>query len=230
VKRVLGKDGQELAFSHRYGELVVDLGASVQAGSTVELRVETGGEFFTAAGGNRGDNFIDLYLVDWYPIPWVRYENRFTAHAVIRTKKPFRPLASGDTVKFTEEGDRYVLETKRDTPGWDFCVFAGKYKLKELQDGGMTVRVHAYALGDDEELEKIAGTTMAFAKIYGQMFGPANGKELDVVEIPTLSFFGISPSGVVLLTSRTFKPADPQLRDWLGNAGVNALIAHEVAY
>ncbi len=230
VVKVTDGEGRALGFSHRYHELLVDLGAPAKRGTRVTLTVEAAAEVFTGPGGYRDDNYIDLYSIDWYPTPLSIAARRFTFDISVRTKKPFRPVTSGDTVSLETEGDHFLLKAKSDVPVWDLAVFAGKYKTKEVEVGGRKVYAHAYAMGRDDDLEQLAGVTAMFLEIYEKMFGPYPHKELELVEVPTFSFYGISPSGVVILTTRTFQPKDDLMREWLGNEGVNHLIAHEVAH
>lgn len=230
VTKVLDAEGRELPFSHRYDEIAVDLGAPRARGEKVGLRFKTEGEIFCGAGGERYDNYFDLFFVDWFPRPLAMGSSRFTFRLSVETAKPFRPLASGDTVSFSEDGDRFVLRTKSDTPVWDVAVFAGKYKVKELKLDWITIRAHAYAIAREEDLEALVNVTALFADIYRATLSPLPFKELDLVEMPTFLMYGISPPGVVILTSRTYKPKDPDVTEIIGNRGVNSLIAHEVAH
>jgi len=160
VVKVTDGEGRALGFSHRYNELLVDLGAPARRGTRVTLTVETAAEVFTGPDGYRDDNYIDLYAIDWYPTPLSIAARRFTFDLTMRTKKPYRPVTSGDTVSLKTEGKHFLLEAKSDVPVWDVAVFAGKYRTKELE----------------------------------------------LVEIPTFSFYGISPPGVVILTTRSYQP------------------------
>ncbi|MCU0224639.1 MAG: hypothetical protein MUF27_11340 [Acidobacteria bacterium] len=230
VLKVTDGEGRALGFSHRYHELLVDLGAPVKRGTRVTLTVETAAEVFTGPEGYRDDNYIDLYAIDWYPKPLSIAARRFTFDISVRTKKPYRPVTSGDTVSFKTEGEHFLLEAKSDVPVWDVAFFAGKYKTKEIEFEGRKVYAHAYAVGRDQDIEQLASVTAMFLGIYEKMFGPYPHKELELVEIPTFSFYGVSPSGVVILTTRTFQPKNDLMREYLGNEGVNHLVAHEVAH
>ncbi len=230
VTRVTDAAGRELPFSHRYHELIVDLGSAQKAGTKISLTVETAGEIFTGPRGERDDNYIDLNEVAWYPTPQGIAGRRFTFDLSMRTRKPFRPVTSGDTVSLKEEDSQFVLEAKSETPVWDVAVFAGKYKTQEVDVGGRKVLAHAYAMGREDDIRAVAEVAAMFLQIYEKMFGPYPFKELEVLEVPTFAFFGVSPPGVVILTSRTFQPSSVLMREYLGNKGVNALVAHELAH
>jgi hypothetical protein len=230
VVKITDGEGRALGFSHRYNELLVDLGAPARRATRVTLTVETAAEVFTGPGGYRDDNYIDLYAIDWYPTPLSIAARRFTFDLTMRTKKPYRPVTSGDTVSLKTEGDYFLLEAKSDVPVWDVAVFAGKYKTKELEVEGRKVYAHAYAMGRDQDIEQLASVTAMFLQMYEKMFGPYLNKEIELVEIPTFSFYGISPPGVVILTTRSFQPKNDLMREYLGNEGVNHLIAHELAH
>lgn len=230
VRRVTDEAGRELPFSHRYHELIVDLGSPRKTGSKVDLTVETEGEIFSGPGGYRDDNYLDLYSIDWYPAPLSSAGRRFTFDLAMRTKKPFRPVTSGDTLSLEEEGDHFLLKARSEVPVWDVAVFAGKYKVKETDAAGRKVRAYAYAMGRDKDIEQVASLSASFLQLYEKMLGPYPFGELEVVEVPSFSFYGISPPGVVILTSRSFQPQSEVVRTYLGNKGVNALVAHELAH
>jgi len=230
VRKVAADDGREYPFSHRYNEIIVDTGAPQKAGTKLKLRVETEGEIFTGPGGYRDDNYIDLSLIPWFPMPQSVVGNRFTFEITVRTPKRFRPVSSGDTVSLELDGGHYVLSARSEVPVWLLSVFAGKYKTKEVDADGRRVLVHAYAMGREDDMQDLAKLTASFLLMYEKMFGAYPYKELEVVEVPTFSFFGISPPGVVILTTRSFQPSNVVMREYLGNTGVNALVAHELAH
>jgi len=230
VKRVADGSGRELPFSHRYDELVVDLGAAPKSGAEVTLTVETTGEIFTDPSGERSDNYIDLFSINWFPVPQSIGGNRFTFDLSLRTKKPFRPVASGDTVSMREAGDHFVLQSTSATPVMQVAVFAGKYKTKEVAAGTHKVTAYAYAMGRDQDLQQLAEMSAAFLQLYEKMLGPYPWQELDLVEVPTFALFGISPPGVAILTTRSFRPKSDQMEQSQSNADVSSLVAHEIAH
>ncbi|MEN6525508.1 MAG: M1 family aminopeptidase [Candidatus Polarisedimenticolia bacterium] len=246
VRRVVDGRGRELPFSHRYDEIVVDLGERLPAGAEFSLRFETEGEVLAAANGEHGDNYLDLFLVRWFPQAAAATEQRgFTFSMSLRTKKPFVPVASGDTVSLAEDGDHWLLKTASDVPTWLPAVFAGKYLTAEVKGERWTVRAHAYSWGNKEDRERVARLGAQFLEIYEKMLGPYPNKELDIVELPTMDYFGVSPDGLIVLTSRFFAPREFQLHqdvalavhewnssydEYFSNRGLNAVIAHEIAH
>ncbi|MBP7146284.1 MAG: hypothetical protein KBD01_01980 [Acidobacteria bacterium] len=225
VVRITGAEGRELSFSHRYHELMVDLGGKQAAGSA-RIHVETEGDILTGPGGYRYDNYVELSSVNWFPRAGL---NRFTFELSMRTKKPFRPVSSGDTLSLSEDGDYFVLKARADSRVAHVALFAGKYQTHTLQSGAVTIRTHAYSFGREQDREQISALARDWLGVYEKMLGPYPHKELEVVEIPTFSFYGVSPSGVVLLTSRTFQPDNPEVREYLTH-GTNVLIGHEIAH
>jgi hypothetical protein len=225
VTRVIDATGRELSFSHRYNQLLIDLGQPLARGASTKLRVETEGDFFTGPDGKRYDDYFDLFFTEWYPqpLPWLAARFRFKLS--IATKQPFLPVASGDTVARREDDTRYYLETKSDIPVWTIAVFAGKFQTATYQDGGLTVNVYDYATARDRDLEGLAKKARAFVGIFSNLFGPYPYQELDIVGVNYYSIFGISPATLLILTQPT-----TQANVTMPFHGVNALIAHEVAH
>ncbi len=229
VRRITDGNGKELRYSHRYEELLVDLGAPYEGRDPIVLKTTCDGDFFTPASGYNGDNYFQLYGVAWFPMPSSMAARRYTFTLELRTKKPFRPVSSGEIVSLEEQGDRFVLKARSDVPQWDIAVFAGKYKTYELKEKRWTVRTLAYAYSRDRELEALAKTAATFLAIYEQQYGPYPYKELNLVELPTLAYFGISPPGLVILTSRMYEPP-AILSNYVSTMGANQMVAHEVAH
>jgi aminopeptidase N len=64
----------------------------------------------------------------------------------------------------------------------------------------------------------------ALVKFYSGMLGAIPAEELDIVEIPAYGF-GISPSGMVLITSEAYTNVAAKFA-----SGINARLAHEIAH
>jgi aminopeptidase N len=93
---------------------------------------------------------------------------------------------------------------------------------------GLTVRVHAYAMARRNVIENLPKLTAALVKFYTGVLGPMPAEELDIVEIPEYGF-GISPSGIVLLTSEAYKAREGDIAEYMSR-GINSRLAHEVAH
>ncbi len=225
VTRVIDQAGTELGFSHRYGQLLIDLGKPTARGQELQLSVETEGDFFTGPDGKRYDDYFDLFSVDWFPQPLQSGAMRMTFELSIATSKPFLPVTSGDTVSRREEAGRYFLESRSDVPVWLLAVYAGKFQTATATIGDLTVNVYDYDVARDSDLQALARKAATFALIYAKRFGPFPFKELDLVGVNHYSLYGISPAGLIVLTQPT-----TQGNYTAGWHGVNALIAHEVAH
>ena len=245
VTRVVDDSGNELPFSHRYHEILVDTGRQLAQNTTIKLRFETSGDVLTNPSGRRGDNYVDLFFVPWFPQPIGSMQTRMSFSLALRTKKPFMPVASGDTVSLVEDGDFWVLRTRSDVRAWLIAAFAGKYLTSEVKGERWTVHANGYSVGDKNDRERIAHVAAQFLEIYEKMLGPYPYRELDVVEVPTLAYFGISPSGLIILTSRFFQPQAFKFQreqallthefasfydEYFSNRGLNAVLAHEIAH
>lgn len=230
VRRVRDGDGDDLDFSHRYHEIAIDLGKPYSEGDELTIHFEADGDFVTDSGGGTSDNIRDLSDVDWLPMPFSTAERRFTLELEARCKPPFVPVATGDTTFFGTEDGYNVLRSVSNRPLWIPALFFGKFKVHETEVDGRTIRVFGYGIKRDKDLEQIAQLSGAYLAFYSNLLVPYPWKELDIVELPTMAFFGVSPSGLVLLTTRSMDHADPVMREFLGNRGVNALIAHEMAH
>jgi aminopeptidase N len=153
---------------------------------------------------------------------------RFSYTLKVKTKKPWRPVTSGRETAFTEDGDSYTAESHGDHASRHIAVLGGKYVTREETIDGLVVRVHAYAMARKNVIENLPKLTAALVKFYTGMLGAMPAEELDVVEIPEYGF-GISPSGIVLLTSEAYKAREDDVAQYLSR-GINARLAHEVAH
>jgi hypothetical protein len=228
VKRVTGADGAELRFAHRYHELLVEIPPTASADSDVVIHVETAGEVFLDMTGHHSDNYF-IFLTDWwFPSPLSWGGERFSYTLKVKTKKPWRPVTSGQEMTLRDEGDSFVAESRSEHASHIIAVLGGKYVTKTETIDGLTVRVHAYASARKNVIENLPKLTAALVKFYTGILGPMPAEELDVVEIPEYGF-GISPSGVVLVTSEAYKAREDDITEYLSR-GINARLAHEVAH
>jgi hypothetical protein len=225
---VTDKNGKQLSFSHRYHEVLVQLDEPASAGDSVELQFEMKGEILTGMTQERHDNYFELFSDNWFPEPYGSGSSNHTFTLKARTKKPYRPVASGSLISFSEDGDYYDLETASDVPVEYLGLFAGKYKISEQTFGDRTVRMFGYATASKKMLENLPKLANAFIEFYEQMLGPYPFKELDIVEVPEYGF-GIAPPGMVLLTSEAYKPHQDFLAEYFSR-GINARLAHEIAH
>jgi hypothetical protein len=226
--RVTDAMGKDLDFSHRNHEILVELPETVPAEQKFQLHFETEGEFLTGMDFERIDDYFELFSGNWYPTPFVWGASGFTMSVKFRTKKPYRPIASGKVTDFHEEGDAYVLEAHTDEPVNIIALIAGRYTTAEKVFDGFTVRAHAYGRTNKKYLENMPKLAYAMMRYYEDLLVPYPFEELEIVEVPAYGF-GIAPSGMVLLTSQAYQPRQAELMQY-SSRGNNALLAHELAH
>ncbi len=242
VTSVVDKAGTALSYSHRYNELMIDLGAEPAVGTELSITVASRAEVFTATNNERGQNYIDLYLFNWYPRPMGLRSERFTFEVTARCKKPFIPVSSGETISAREEGDLNVMTASSTAPVEDFALFMGKYTpVEKTTERGQKIRVFGYGLTNQDGLKELAEMSAVFLRMFEDMLGPYPYKELDIVEIPTgnqFTQFGISPPGLVMLSDVNTKVRAPEVKEvvdsdlvaFWGARQVPQLLAHELAH
>lgn len=221
VRRVTDDAGRALPFSHRYNEVLVQLPRALARGQEQRLRFETQGDVLTDWHGRRFDNFFDLAFGAWYPQPSSWGSTGYTSSLKIRTRLPFRPLASGQVLASREEGGFAELETRTAATAEGPVVFAGKYKTREETADDVTIRSDAYADAVEEVQEKMPRMAAQFLRFYQRSLGAYPFGKLEIVEIPEFleeigdpthyigivwGGFGVAPPGLVLMTSDAYNP------------------------
>ncbi|MBZ5637616.1 MAG: hypothetical protein LAO51_02545 [Acidobacteriia bacterium] len=228
VLKVVDASGADVPFSHRYDELLVQLPHPLAKGERIVLRFSTEGAIFTGFGGETIDNYFDLFGASWFPRPFGWDQGLYTFTLKVKTRKPYYPLASGTTTAFREDGDHYALESSSTVPVEQPAVFAGKYKNHEEKADGLTIRLHSYAMANKYVVEVLPGLARELIRYYRDHLGPYPFDELDVVEVPEY-WFGMAPSGMILLPTQAYKPR----QDWLAaylTRGAPRVVAHEIAH
>lgn len=227
VTRVVDDMGNVLPFSHKYGELVVEIARTTTDDAAVQIHVETQGEVFVDFKGRHADNYFVL-LFDWYPAPAASAGQQFTYSLQVKTRKPWRPVTSGREISLKEDGDFYVADSRGDVPTSLVSVLAGRYVTHEETIDGLPIRVHGYAMAKKNVMDNIPKLAAAIVKYYTGLLGPMPAKELDIVEVPEYGF-GISPAGMVLITGEAYKPRRNDIARYISR-GINARLAHEIAH
>lgn len=227
VTRVADADGRDLPFAHRYGELIIEIPPLTGPEAQVRLRVETEGEVFVDWNGRHDDSYFIFLDEAWFPQAGHWSNEQFTYDLTIRTKKPWRPVASGTQISLSESPESFELHSRSDKKSRVIAVLAGKYVVREEKFEGLTVRVHAYAMARKNVLDNLPKLTAGFVRFYTEMLGPMQENEIDIVEVPEYGF-GVSPSGLILLTTEAYKPQYEWASYFVG--GINSRLAHEVAH
>jgi len=224
VSRVLDADGNALPFSHKYGELIVEVPPTQAPASDLRLRFESSGDVFVDMSGGHADNYFSLEGDSWYPAPHGWGGQQFTYSLRVTLKKPWRPVTSGLEVSLREDGQFVTVEARSDVPSMQIAVLGGKYFSRSETIDGLTIRAHAYAWNRKEVLDNMPKLAAGFVKFFFNTLGPIKLAELDIVEVPEFGF-GISPSGMVLITSEAYANVHAKFA-----SGVNARLAHELAH
>ena len=228
VTHVLDEAGKDLPFSHKYNELLVEVPKHDDPAATVRVRVETEGEVFLDMNGRHDDTYFIFQQNGWLPEPpaWMNTQMSYTL--TVKTKKPWRAVTSGVLVSDVDEGPYAVVKSKSDKASSILAIVAGRYTSKSAVVDGFPVRAHSYTAARKDVLENLPKLTGAFVQFYTKLLGAMPEQELDVVEIPEYGF-GISPAGVVLLTSEAYRAREDDITEYLSR-GINSRLAHEVAH
>jgi peptidase M1-like protein len=228
VKRVLDEAGKDLPFAHKYHELLVEVPRQAAAGSIVKVRVETEGEVFLDMNGRHDDSYFIFQQNGWLPQPSSWMNSRMSYTLAVKTKKPWRAVTSGQQVAVLDDGPWSVVKAKSDRASSILAVLGGKYVTKSATVDGRAYHAHGYATARKDVLENMPKLTSAFVQFYTGLLGEMPEKELDVVEVPEYGF-GISPAGVVLITTEAYRAREDDVAKYLSR-GINSRLAHEVAH
>ncbi|HEX4822853.1 MAG TPA: M1 family aminopeptidase [Candidatus Polarisedimenticolaceae bacterium] len=225
VASVADAQGAPLAFAQENSRLLVDLGraAAKDRPVTVVFRIE--GDYLVRPGG---DNYWILEGEELFPQPPFA-GRQYTTHGVIRVKKPFRALASGSTVKRSEDGDDNVLEVRSELASGLVAVIAGNYQVNETSRDGLTVRVATYAGKNARSQEQLSELAFAMIDHMQRFLGPFPVPELNIVQVNDLGW-GQAPLGMMLITNEAFERALPPDIAHFYTQGVNERFAHEIAH
>lgn len=229
VRSLTDGDGNPLAYSVGPGDLVVFLPGPAAKGTRLTLKIEYDAPYFERVGG---DNFWELPIATgWYPQPTTLAASSHTFRAVVRTRKPFLPFASGETVRRAEEeGGWNVLETRLERPVPYATVLAGKYTLQESTEDGVTCRIASYGIAKEMGGRKLLSIFHGVRKFYAWLLGPLPWKEFTIVEINDYGF-GQAPPGMMRITREAFQSTVfTEGYAALFSQGINQRLAHEIAH
>ena len=225
LKKVTDETGRSLAFSHRRGEIVVQLAEPAAAEKPFRLRFEIDGDFLVRPGG---DSYWELGVEPWFPQPELLAGHYYTFHALVRVKKPFLAFAPGKTIRRAAEGDDNVLETRSDKPICFAAILAGRYEIEEEVRDGVTIRVATYALKNPRAVKQLTSLASSVIQYYQEFLGPFPVPDFNIIEINSFSF-GQAPPGTMFITKEAFNPLHDELTQYFSQ-GVNETFAHEIAH
>jgi aminopeptidase N len=228
---VTDEQGRSLPFHHDRSDLLV--GVEGIAGQTFKLKFAIDGDFIIREGG---DNAWQLPLGEaWFPLPPSLAGMAYTVHSVVRVKKPFVPIAPGNTIARKVEGDYNVVENVVDKPVQFTVVQAGKYTIYEDKRESRMVRVATYGLPNERAAKQLTNLAYGLIDYYEYFLGPFPWSEFNIVQINTYGY-GQAPPGTMHITNEAFnpiKPADEEdaiSAEQLFSEGINERFAHEIAH
>lgn len=224
VKTVADEKGNQLAYHHERGKLLVLLAEPIAANATAKIQFEIDGDFLVRPNN---DNFWQLGTTAWFPQPDLNGQY-YTIHATIKVAKPFIAFAPGTTVRREEEGEYNVVETRVDKPVQFAVVHAGKYFTHETRQGDVTIRVASYGIKKSHPLEQLGRLAGHIIEFYEPWLGPFPFKEFNVLEINALGY-GQAPPGTMFITREVFDPRGDTISK-IYSKGANHRFAHEIAH
>jgi hypothetical protein len=224
VDSVTDQAGHKLPYHFEGNSILVGTPEAVKPDTDMTIRFEISGNFLVRPDG---DNYWLLGLEPWFPQPSLNGQY-FTAHSVVKVKKPWISFATGDTVSRREEGDYNVLETKVEKPIQFNAVIAGKYSFVEDKYDDITIRVATYAKRNDRATTQLPRLAYKIIKFYESFLGPFPFKELNIIEINDLGW-GQAPAQTMFITKEAFAPL-LQVENRAYSKGINQRFAHEIAH
>lgn len=224
VRKITDKNGKELQFVHREGELIVGTPAAMPENEAFTMRFQIDGDFLMRPSG---DSFWVLGVEPWFPQPELNGQF-YTVHSTVRVKKPYVPFAPGTTVRRVEEGEYNVVENKIDKPVQFAVVLAGNYKYEEDVANGLTVRVASYGGANPRQMKKLASLAHGMISYYEPFLGPFPFTELNIIQITEFGF-GQAPPGTMFITNEAFDPLSGTINQFFSQ-GINHRFAHEIAH
>jgi hypothetical protein len=224
VDSVTDQSGHKLPYHFEADSILVGTPEPVPAGTDLTIRFDISGNFLVRPDG---DNYWLLGLEPWFPQPSLNGQF-YTAHTLVKVKKPWISFATGDTVSRREEGDYNVLEAKVEKPIQFNAVISGKYSFVEDKHDDITIRVATYAKRNDRATTQLPKLAYKIIKFYEPFLGPFPFKELNIIEINDLGW-GQAPAQTMFITKEAFAPL-LQVENRAYSKGINQRFAHEIAH
>jgi peptidase M1-like protein len=216
-------DGRAAEFLHRDDELLVALGRALAEKETVEVEVNYGGEM---ALRPEGHSFWVLGTWPWYPRQDLAGELA-TMEISIDVPEPWTPFASGAQASRLEQQGRRKLTTQLKRPMQFAVVAAGKYRVLEGRQDGVTCRAATYAMLKEKPAHDLIARFFAGRRFFEQLFDePYPFSDFSIVEINSWGF-GQAPPGIIFFT-KEFYTAPLEQRIYFQD--LNARYLHEIAH
>ncbi len=223
VSAVQDAQGRSLAFDHRAGQILVSLEEATQAGVPLALTFRIANPIldqFTLS------NYWELGIRPWFPQPALAGQY-YTVKASMRVPDPFTPFMGGTTLRRGRGEGFSELEVAINRPVQFFTMHGGNYKVTELKDGDLLIRVcSSKNMGGQEE--RLARMTSQMIRGYETFLGPFPFREYNVIQRPDWGY-GQAPPGLMMITSEAFNSLGNDLNQ-LFSKGINQRVAHEIAH
>jgi hypothetical protein len=227
VTSVKDDAGNALSTVIERGRMIVGLAQPTVKNQPIHLKFHIEGDNLIGPGGDT------YWLADGvFPMPDELAAQYYTVHSTISTRKPNVPLAPGDTVSRRVDGEMNVLESTLDKPSQFTFAMGGHYTSRERTENGLTVRVHTYALTNDQGVKKLTDLAFGIIKYYEYFLGPFPYKEFNIIQINSYGF-GVAPPATMWITNEAFRPLgdeDKQETNDVYSEGINERFAHEIAH
>lgn len=218
-------DGRAAEFVHQNDELLVALGRALADKETVEVEVAYDGALAQRFFGN---SFWVLGTEPWYPRQGLDGELA-TIEITVDVPEGLTPFASGAEVSRTVEGGRRRLATRLDKPMQFAVVTAGKYRVIEKAQDGVTCRAATYAMLKEDAARDMIDSFFLGRRFFEDLFTePYPFRDFAIVEIHDWGF-GQAPPGIMFF-SREFYTAPVERRSRRFFQDLTSRYFHEVAH
>jgi len=218
-------DGRAADFLHQNDELLVALGRPLAGKETAEVEVTYDGALAQRFSGN---SFWVLGTDPWYPRQRLEGELA-TIEITVDVPEGLTAFASGTEVSRTVEGGRRKLSTKLERPMQFAVVTAGKYRVLEKTQDGVTCRAATYALLKEDAARDAINRFFMGRHFFEDLFAePYPFRDFAIVEISEWGF-GQAPPGI-LFFSKEFYTAPVERRTRRYFQDLNARFFHEVSH
>lgn len=223
VNSVQDGQGRQLPFDHRDGQLLVSLEEPTQVGVPLSLTFRISNPVlnrFTLS------DYWELGVMPWFPMPELAGQY-YTVKAFMRVPAPYLPFMGGTTIRRNQAGEFNELEVVINRPVQFFTMHAGNYRVTELKEGDLLIRVcSSKVLGGQEE--RLAKITQQMIRGYETFLGPFPFREFNIIQRPVWGH-GQAPPGLMMITTEAFNSLGSSINQRFSK-GINQRVAHEIAH
>lgn len=216
---VLDATGEPVPASRRGSDLLVALDEKVERGGEYRIRFQIEGRILSQPG-----SVSQWVVVEPYP-QFLETGTFMTLEALVRTKAPFVPVISAETVERGERDGYNFVRARIEKPVNFLMITGGRYRFSDHVKGERTVRVATYAMSNKRASKQLASLAHQVIEFYEEWLGPFPFKELQIVEANDLGY-GIAPPAMMLITKEAFSPFFNEIY----SRGINHRFAHEIAH